>query len=164
MWVFYKTPLLQIAFSSTDLCCSVLLFLTATGEERMTSVNLSEFVFSHTNSSDRHIVSRLKHWNSAQFSHSVLSDSLRPHGLQHARPPCPSPTPGVYSNSCLLSRRCHSTISSSVIPFSSCLVFHSIRVLSSESGIQLASNKRNCSSLIYTEYVTWKEKRADDGY
>ena len=50
---------------------------------------------------------------------SVVSDSLRPHGLQHTRPPCPSPTPGVYSNSCLLSRWCHPTISSSVVPFSS---------------------------------------------
>ena len=48
-----------------------------------------------------------------------MSDSLRPHGLQHARPPCPSPTPGVYSNSRPLSRWCHPTISSSVVPFSS---------------------------------------------
>ena len=48
-------------------------------------------------------------------------DSLRPHGLQHARLSCPSPTPGVYLNSCPLSRWCHPTISSSVIPFSSCL-------------------------------------------
>ena len=54
-----------------------------------------------------------------QFSLSVMSDSLWPHGVQHARPPCPSPTPGVYSNSCPLSRWCHPTISSSVIPFSS---------------------------------------------
>ena len=50
-----------------------------------------------------------------------MSDSLQPHGLQHARPPCPSPTPGVYSHSCPLSWWCHPTISSSVIPFSSCL-------------------------------------------
>ena len=50
-----------------------------------------------------------------------MSDSLRPRGLQHARPPCPSPTPRVYSNSCPLSRWCHPTISSSVVPFSSCL-------------------------------------------
>ena len=57
---------------------------------------------------------------SVQFSRSVVSDSLRPHGLQHTRPPCPSPTPGVYSNSCPLSWWCHATISSSVIPFSSC--------------------------------------------
>ena len=54
-----------------------------------------------------------------QFSHSVVSDSLGPQGLQHARPPCPSPTPRVYSNSCPLSQWCHPTISPSVIPFSS---------------------------------------------
>ena len=57
--------------------------------------------------------------NSVQCSHSVVSDSPQPHGLQHARPPCPSPTPGVYSNPCPLSQWCHPTISSSVIPFSS---------------------------------------------
>ena len=56
---------------------------------------------------------------SVQFSCSVMSDSLRPHGLQHARPLCPSPTPGVYSNSYPLSRWSHPTTSSSVIPFSS---------------------------------------------
>ena len=54
-----------------------------------------------------------------QFSHSVMSNSLRPHGLQHARTPCPSPTPRVYPNSCPLSQWCHPTISSSVLPFSS---------------------------------------------
>ena len=59
--------------------------------------------------------------SSVQFSRSVVSDSLRPHGLQHTRPPCPPPTPGVYSNSCPLSRWCHPTISSSAISFSSCL-------------------------------------------
>ena len=58
--------------------------------------------------------------SSVQFSCSVVSDSLRPHVLQHTRLPCPSPTPGVYSNSCPLSRWCHPTISSSVVPFSSC--------------------------------------------
>ena len=58
-------------------------------------------------------------FSSVQFSRSVVSDSLWLHGLQHARPPCPSPTPGVYSNSCPLSQWCHPTISSSVIPFSS---------------------------------------------
>ena len=60
---------------------------------------------------------------SVQFSHSVVSNYLQPHGLQHARPPCPSPTPEVYSNSCPLSRWRHPTISSSVIPFSSCLQY-----------------------------------------
>ena len=57
---------------------------------------------------------------SVQFSRSVVSNSLRPHELQHARPPCPSPTPRVYPNSCPLSRWCHPTILSSAIPFSSC--------------------------------------------
>ena len=60
-------------------------------------------------------------FSSVQFSRSIMSDSLRPHELQHARPPCPLPTPRVYPNSCPLSRWCHPTISSSVIPFSSCL-------------------------------------------
>ena len=56
---------------------------------------------------------------SVQFSHSVVSDSLQPHVLQHTSPSCTSPTPGVYSNSCPLGRWCHPTISSSVVPFSS---------------------------------------------
>ena len=59
-------------------------------------------------------------FSSVQFSCSVVSDSLRPHESQHARPPCPSPTLGVHSNSCPSSRRCHLAISSSVVPFSSC--------------------------------------------
>ena len=57
--------------------------------------------------------------SSVQFSRSVVSDSLRPHESQHARPPCPSPTPRVYSNSCPSSQWCHPAISSSVVPFSS---------------------------------------------
>ena len=60
-------------------------------------------------------------WVHHQFSCSVVSDSLKPHGLQHARLSCPSPTPGACSNSYSLSRWCHPTISSSVVPFSSCL-------------------------------------------
>ena len=55
-----------------------------------------------------------------QFSRSVMSDSLRPYELQHARPPCPSPTPGVHSDSRPLSQWCHPAISSSVVPFPSC--------------------------------------------
>ena len=62
-------------------------------------------------------------FSSVQFNGSVMSDSLRQHGLQHARPHCPSPTPGACSDSCPLSWWCHLTISSSVIPFSSCLQF-----------------------------------------
>ena len=57
---------------------------------------------------------------SVQFSRSVMSDSLRPHESQHARPPCPSPTPGVHPDSCPSSQWCHPAISSSVVPFSSC--------------------------------------------
>ena len=65
----------------------------------------------------------LRSWSTyckvSQFSCSVMSNTLWSHGLQHARPPCPSPTPGVYSNSCPFSWWCHPTISSSVVPFSS---------------------------------------------
>ena len=59
-------------------------------------------------------------WDSVQFSHSVVSDLLWPHESQHARPPCPSPSPGVHSDPCPSSPWCHPTISSSVVPFSSC--------------------------------------------
>ena len=65
--------------------------------------------------------SNLYRFLSIQFSCTVMSDSLRPHGLHHTRPSCPSPTLGIYSNSCPLSQWCHPTISSSVIPFSSSL-------------------------------------------
>ena len=58
--------------------------------------------------------------SSVHFSRLVMSDSLRPHESQHARPPCPSPIPGVQPNSCALSRLCHPAISPSVVPFSSC--------------------------------------------
>ena len=58
--------------------------------------------------------------DSVQFSCSVVSDSLRPHESQHARSPCPSPTPGVHSDSCPSSQWCHPATSSSVVPFSSC--------------------------------------------
>ena len=77
------------------------------------------------------------------FSWSVMSDSLRPHGLQHARPPCPSPTPGVYSNSYSLTRWQHPTISSSVVPFSSCL--QSLPALGSFPMSQFF--KRGCQSV-----------------
>ena len=67
--------------------------------------------FLHTRQTSHH---------SVQFSRSVVSDSVRPHEPQHPRPPCPSPTPRVHPNACPLSRRCYPTISSSVVPFSSC--------------------------------------------
>ena len=70
-----------------------------------------------------HILSALRGSGvaSVQFSGSVVSDSLQPHGLHHARPPCPSPAPEACPNSCLLSQWCHPTIASSVVPFSSYL-------------------------------------------
>ena len=68
-------------------------------------------------SSKKRTSSELSIVSSVQFSRSVMSNSLWPHGLQHARPPCPSPTLGAYSNSCPSSWWCHPTISSSVIPF-----------------------------------------------
>ena len=73
------------------------------------------------------------------FGSSVMSDSLRPHGLWHARLPCPSPSPGACSNSCPLSRWCHPTVSSSIIPFSSCLQSFpaSSRVFSNESVLYI---------------------------
>ena len=75
-------------------------------------------------------------FSSVQFSHSVVSDSLRPHEPQLARPPSPSPTPRVHPNPCPLSRRCHPTISSSVVPFFSCAQFPpSIRVFSNGSTL-----------------------------
>ena len=61
----------------------------------------------------------LGQFSSVHFSCSIMSDSLRPHRLQHARPPCPSPTPRIYSDSCPSSQWCHPTTSSSVAPFSS---------------------------------------------
>ena len=69
----------------------------------------------------RVIVTCLSKFHSVQVSCSLMSNSLRHHELQHTRPPCPSPTPRVHSNPCPLSRWCHPTISSSVIPFSFCL-------------------------------------------
>ena len=72
-----------------------------------------------------------------QFSHSVVSNSLWPHESQHARPPCPSPTPGVYSNSCPWSWWCHPAISSSVVPFSSCLQSLPASVFSNESTLHI---------------------------
>ena len=80
-------------------------------------------------------------FSSVQFSHSVMSNSLQPHGLQHARFPCPSPTPGAYLNSCPLSQWCHPTISSSVIALLLPSIFPSIRVFSNESVLHIRCPK-----------------------
>ena len=108
-----------------------------------------------------------------QFSHSVMSNSLLPHELQHSRPPCPSPTPGVYSNSCPLSQWCHPTISSSVDPFSSCPPYfpasgsflmsqlfasggQSIGVLASTSVLPM--NTQDWSPLGWTGWISLQSK------
>ena len=98
--------------------------------------------------------------DSVQFSHSVMSDSLWPHELQHARPPCPSPTPGVYPNSRASSQWCHPAISSSVIPFSSCP-----QSLAASESFPMISNTLllhahpplvpgNCYSILYSMSLT----------
>ena len=110
---------------------------------------------------------------SAQFSHSVMSDSLQPHGLQHVRPPCPSPTPRVYSNPCPSNWWCHPVISSSVVPFSCCpqslpasglfpmsQLFtwggQSIRVLASASVLPM--NTQDWSPLGWTGRISFQSK------
>ena len=92
-------------------------------------ISMNELTGSHITSIFSVLVQESK-----SVSCSVVSDSLRPHGLQHARPPCLLLTPGVHSNSCPLSRWCHSAISSSVIPFSSCFPLACIDFIASSSG------------------------------
>ena len=93
-----------------------------------TSIKGTEFLVNHCKTifflQWRKANSQSSHWwifSSVQFSRSVMSDSLQPHESQHTRPPYPSPTARVYPNPCPLSRWCHPTILSSVVPFSSCL-------------------------------------------
>ena len=80
---------------------------------------------------------RWRSFSSVQFSRSVVSNSLWPHESQHARPPCPSPTPRVHSDSCPSSQWCHPAISSSVIPFSSCSQSLPASVFSNESTLRM---------------------------
>ena len=79
----------------------------------------------------------MEQFSSVQFSHLVVSDSLRPHESQHARPPCPSPTPRVHSDSRPLTQWCHPAISSSVVPFSSCPQSLPTSVFSNESTLHM---------------------------
>ena len=111
-------------------------------------------------------------FSSVQFSHSVMSDSLRCHEPQHTRPPCPSPTPRVHSNSCPLSRWCHPTISSSVVPFSSRLQTFPEQVFSNESvlrirwpnywsfsfSISLSMNSQDWFPLEWTHWISLQSK------
>ena len=114
-----------------------------------------------------------KYLSSVQFRHSVVSNSLWPHEPQHARPPCPSPTPGVHLNTCPLSQWCHLTISSSVVPFSSCLQsfpaaepFLIIRLFTSggqsigasASASVLPMNLQDWSPLGWTSWISLQSK------
>ena len=91
----------------------------------------------------------MRSFSSVQFSHSVMSDSLWSHESQHARPPCPSPTPRVHPNSCPSSQWCHPAISSSVIPFSSCPpIPRSIRVFSNSQLFAWVPKYRSFSFII----------------
>ena len=99
------------ALSQWDLCPLLLYMCVAWGCFQVCSMSFSDCFWSSCN---------LVHV-SVQFSRSVVSDSLQPHESQHASPPCPSLTPGVHSDSCPSSQWCHPAISSSVVPFSSCL-------------------------------------------
>ena len=111
--------------------------------------------------------------SSVQFSHSVMFNSLRPHEPQHTRPPCPSPTPGVYPKSCLLSRWCPPTISSSIVTFSSCLQSFPASVFSqknqlfasggqstgvSASASVLPMNTQDWSALGWTGWISLQSK------
>ena len=123
------------------------------------------------------IINNVKHgflcFSSVQLSHSVVSYSLWPHEPQYSRPPCPSPTPRVYPNSCSLSWWCHPTIASSLIPFSSCPQYcpasgsfqmnqlfasggQSIGVSASTSVLPMNTHDR--SPLGWTGWISWQSK------
>ena len=92
------------------------------GTEKWNNLSrIIQLIIQPSQESNPHGVFFFNQFYSVQFSRSVVSDSLWPRGLQHARLPCPSPTPEACSNSCPSSRWCHPTISASVIPFPSCL-------------------------------------------
>ena len=112
-------------------------------------------------------------WYSVQFSRSVVSNSLWPHDSQHARPPCPSPTPGGYSNPCPSSQWCHPAISSSVVPFSSCpqslpesgsfpmnqlFTWGGQSIGVSASALALPMNTQNWSPLGWTGWISLQSK------
>ena len=114
-----------------------------------------------------HLNSIYRSGSSAQFIHLVVSDSLWPHRVQHARLPCPSPTPGAYSNSCPLSRWCHPTISSSVVPFSHLQSFPA-SVFSSESVLcirwpSIGASASNEYSGLISFRMDWLDILEDQG-
>ena len=130
--------------------------------------------YSHTGTfSYKYIKRVIQSFKRVQFSSSVASDSLQPHELQQARPPCPSPTPGVYSDSCPLSWWCYPAISSTVIPFSFCPQYlpasesfpmsqlppwgsQSIGISASASGLPM--NTQDWSLLRWTGWISLQSK------
>ena len=142
MWMF-QLPCTRSKTCSSSLSTSICL--------RQKPGPVLEFLFSliqlpHTtfqiSDLSMNIPAVLSEFSSVQFSRSVVSDSLRPHESQHARPPSPSPTPGVHSDSCPSCQWCHPAISSSVVPFSSCP--QSLPASESFPMSQLFSNKIMC--------------------
>ena len=111
------------------------------------NLSLQHLLHWHTDSLP---LSYLGNLSSVQFSHSVMSDSLWPHGLQHTRPPCPSPTPRVYSNSCPLSWWWHPTISSSVVSFSSHL-----QCFPASGSFQMSQFFTSCGQSTGVSALTW---------
>ena len=98
-------------------------------------------------------IGNIEPFSSVQFSHSVVSDSLWPHELQHVRPPCPSPSPGVHPNPRPSSQWCHPAISSSVIPFSSCPQSLPASVFSNESNLLMRWPKYWSFIIPYKEHA-----------
>ena len=129
------------------------------------------YIHTHTYPYTRHFTVHLKlthHWkstlSSVQFSHSVVSKSLQPHRLQHTRPPCPSPTPGVHPNSCPLSQWCHPTTSfwsfpaSGSFPMSQFFTSGEQSVGVSASTSVLSMNIQNWSPLGWTGWISLQSK------
>ena len=108
-WIILRTPWIQdwLQWMSTFLNCG-----KSMKNKEPSGLYPLKYLF--------HLDLTFRWFSTIQFSLSVMSDSLRPHESQHSRYPCPSPTPGVHSNSCPLSWWCHPAISSSIVPFSSC--------------------------------------------
>ena len=171
IWLFLgkKTNLKPLGLTSqmTTICwteCKAQL-----GREHIlhSAVDSANFSCPHNKGASSHLLSCLYHhfsqtFSSVQFSHSIMSNSLQPHESQHARPPCPSPTPGVYSNSCPLSWWCHPVISSSIACFSAYLQSffasggQSIGVSSLESVFPM--NTKNWFHLGWTGWISLQSK------
>ena len=157
----FSAPNSDISASVTSLCVRHMdSHLVTKSQIRHWLMNLRiyDFVFLKISFLQTKIVCKI----SVQFSSSVMFDSLQPHGLQNARPPCSSPTPGAYSNPSPLSQRCHPTISSSVALLLLPSIFPSIRVFSDESARHIRWPKYWSFSISPSnEYSGWVSFRID---